>query len=89
MHLVHKPAPQPDGFGFIYGTVHDEAGNTWRVNIMPPKAHWRGDLPLTGFEPHETDWVIYIDGAEVARVQSHAAITPAVTTAITKLKSPA
>lgn len=59
---------QQDGFGFYYGTALNSAGKSWNVNIMPPTSHWHGDLVLEGYEPHPTDWVIYIGDEEVARV---------------------
>lgn len=58
---------QQDGFGFYYGTALSSAGESWNINVMPPKRHWRGDFPLEGYEPHPTDWVIYIGDEEVAR----------------------
>jgi len=36
---------------------------------MPPVSHWSGDFKLTDYEPHETDWVLYLDGEEIARVK--------------------
>jgi len=59
---------RPDGFGYLYGTVRDDAGQSHDVNIMPPIAHWHGDLKLSGNgAPHPTDWVVYLDGEEIAR----------------------
>lgn len=60
---------QQDGFGFYYGTVLSRAGTSWNVNVMPPQPQWRGDFVLEGYEPHPTDWVVYIGDEEVARVQ--------------------
>lgn len=59
--------PEPDGYGFIYGDLYiGDAHHT--VNIMPPEHEWRGQIRLDGYAPHPTDWVIYVDGDEVARV---------------------
>lgn len=63
-------APEPDGYGFIYGKVWDEEGAIHDVNILPPAAEWRGQSRLAGFEPHASDWIVYLDGEEVARVRN-------------------
>ena len=60
--------PQPDGYGFIYGELRD-GDDSHIVNIMPPVSHWSGDFKLTDYEPHETDWVLSLDGEEIARVK--------------------
>lgn len=60
---------QQDGFGFYYGTALSSAGTSWNVNVMPPQPQWRGDFVLEGYEPHPTDWVVYIGDEEVARVR--------------------
>lgn len=59
---------EQDSFGFYYGTALSPAGDSWNVNIMSPKTHWRGDIVLEGYEPHPADWVIFLGGEEVARV---------------------
>lgn len=62
---------QPDEFGFIYGSVSSgEGGASMQFDIMPPEADWQGGQRLPGFEPHQTDWVVYVDGEVVARVRS-------------------
>lgn len=58
-----------DGYGFLYG-VWIVGAESIRVDIMPPKAHWQGDMLLATCPPHDTDWVIYADGKEIARVQA-------------------
>lgn len=58
-----------DGFGYLYGGYTTGAGERFRVDIMPPKEHWQGDLVPSENPPHLTDWVIYIDGEEVARAK--------------------
>lgn len=60
---------QPDGYGFIYG-VWVEGEESVRVDIMPPRAHWDGDMMLPGQEPHATDWVVFANGVEIARVKA-------------------
>lgn len=64
-----KLSPQPDGFGFYYGMVSDRSG-TVRIDVMPPLAHWHGDMKLPSCEPHATDWVVFADGVEIARVRN-------------------
>ena len=61
---------RPDGFGFVYGTAALPDGSTSRLNVMPPRAHWKGDTVLPGFEPHATHWLFFIDGEEVCRATS-------------------
>lgn len=68
---------QQDGFGFYYGAALSRAGTSWNVNIMPPQQHWRGDFVLERYEPHQTDWVIYIGDEEIAHVTARADITRA------------
>jgi hypothetical protein len=60
----------PDGFGSIYGDAVDAQGESRRVNIMPPLRYWRGDIKLDTQGPHATQWVLYVDGDEVARTES-------------------
>jgi hypothetical protein len=59
--------PRPDGYGYLYGTLVTEEGR-FRVDIMPPRPHWRGDVMLDDCRPHPTDWVVFVDGEEIARV---------------------
>ena len=60
---------RPDGYGYIYG-VWQDGEHSIRVDIMPPRALWDGDMMLPDRPPHETDWVVYADGEEIARVQA-------------------
>lgn len=72
--------PEPDGFGYVYGQVFAPDGNVYRVDIMPPIAEWRGGIKLSGQgAPHATDWVIYMNGEEIARVSKRGDIAPALT----------
>ncbi|MGD9670778.1 MAG: hypothetical protein AB7U75_17320 [Hyphomicrobiaceae bacterium] len=64
---------RPDGYGFEYGVAR-RGGRILNINVMPPQAHWDGDFELEGYEPHPTDWVLYIEGEEVARLQERAGI---------------
>lgn len=74
---------EPDGFGFIYGTLTGSDGECRRVDIMPPLPCWRGDIKLGGNgAPHPTDWVVYLDGEEVARVSTRDDLEAAVLAAL-------
>jgi hypothetical protein len=66
--------PTPDGFGFIYGEGIDASGDTRRIDIMPPLPYWRGDIRLDNNGPHPTEWVLYVDGDEIARSPSRVEI---------------
>ena len=59
---------RPDGFGFFYGSVRS-GDRTCHINVLPPRPLWTGDFVLDGHEPHATDWIIYADGEEIARVR--------------------
>ena len=61
--------PRPDGYGYLYGDYTAKSGERFRVDVMPPKSHWSGDIMLTENPPHETDWVIYCEGEELGRVR--------------------
>jgi hypothetical protein len=39
---------RPDAFGFLYGEHITPAGERIRVDVMPPVAHWAGDMHLDG-----------------------------------------
>lgn len=63
-----KLSANPDGYGFHYGTV-DVDGRVHRVNVLPPIALWKGDMKLPNYEPHEADWIVFVNGDEIARVR--------------------
>ena len=66
--MALKLNERPDGYGFLYGTLtHGEQSHN--VNVLPPKPEWRGDVVLPGYEPHATDWIVFLDGTEYARVR--------------------
>ena len=58
---------EPDGFGYIYGQAHAPDGEVYRVNILPPASHWRGDMKPGEIDP--THWIVYLDGDEIARLE--------------------
>ena len=60
---------RPDAYGWIYGDYVAPNGERHVVNIMPPKDEWAGNLKLPGYEPDDQDYVLYIDGEEVGRMQ--------------------
>ena len=66
--MTLKLNERPDGYGFLYGTLHD-GELSHNINVLPPAAHWAGDVVLEGYEPHATDWIVYVDGEEYARVR--------------------
>ena len=78
---------EPDGYGFIYGQMFAADGDVYRVDIMPPIADWRGDHKLDGCQPHDTDWVVYLDGVEIARVAKRDQLQTAVTTKLIESKA--
>lgn len=57
----------PDGFGFLYGTLI-AGGASYRVDVLPPVPFWQGQFKLNNHQPHATDWIIFVDGNELARV---------------------
>ena len=61
------------GYGFIYGKVWDDQGAIHDVNVMPPESERRGYTRLAGFEPHAREWIVYLDGGEVATRKRHPA----------------
>jgi hypothetical protein len=80
--LVLKP--EPDGFGFLYGELVAGDGEAYRVDIMPPATEWRGDMKPSDRLPHPTDWVVHLDGEEIARVRRREDIDGAVQRRITQ-----
>jgi len=66
--MALKLNERPDGYGFLYGTLRD-GELSHNINVLPPASEWRGDFVLPGYEPHATDWIVYVDGEEYARVR--------------------
>ena len=64
MSVDLKLSPNPDGYGFHYGTV-DVDGEVHRVNVLPPIALWKGDMKLPKYQAHETDWIAFVNGEEL------------------------
>jgi len=58
-----------DGMGFFYGTFTDDYGHSVRVDVLPPKSHPRPYFVLdTNERQHDTAWLIFLGGEEVAHV---------------------
>ena len=68
-----------DGMGFWYGSCLDHEGKRRRVDILPPKSEPRPHFVISHSLMHETDWIVYLDGEEIARLsrrdEAQAAIT--------------
>jgi hypothetical protein len=68
-----KLNPVPDAYGFIY--CQAQCGDrSFGVNVLPPKSEWQGQYKLDGYVPAEQDWIVYVDGEEVARAPTTAAV---------------
>ncbi len=73
--------PVPDAYGFIYGQARRD-DQLFDVNVLPPKSEWRGQVKLDGYTPDELDWIVYVDGEEVARVRERTAVEAALRNAL-------
>lgn len=60
--------PEQDGLGFFYGQYVTDDGEHFGVDVLPPKSHPKPYFVSTQEGMDETDWIIHVDGAEVARV---------------------
>ena len=76
--------PEPDGFGFLYGRLTTVDGDIFRVDIIPPVSEWRGDIKMKDLPPHPTDWVVFLDGEEIARVRRREDLTHGIARALTE-----
>lgn len=56
--------PEPDGLGFFYGSYFDEHGRQFRLDVMPPRELWTGDV---GEQAASDSWIVYVNGEELAR----------------------
>jgi len=74
---------QSDRYGWLTGSYETADGELVHIDIMPPIRKWEGDVHLLGFEPHKTDWVVYIDGDETGRVTTFDDIEEAIWRTIT------
>ena len=60
---------EADAYGFLNGDAIVGAESHHSVNVMPPRKYWTGQMELEGYEPHDADWVLFLDGEEVGRVR--------------------
>lgn len=65
---------QPDGLGCFYGSLQIASGTDFRVDVLPPKNKWRGDM--NGEAADAVNWVVYLDGEEAARAETIEAFQP-------------
>ena len=60
--------PEQDGMGYFYGEYTTDDGRRCRVDVLPPRSHPRPYFVMDNTRMHATDWIVYADGEEVARV---------------------
>ena len=62
--------PEQDGMGYFYGTYAGDDGSAVRVDVLPPHSHPRPVFVMnTPAEQHPTQWIVYANGQEIARVE--------------------
>jgi hypothetical protein len=61
--------PEQDGMGYFYGEYIGVDGTRVRVDVLPPRSHPKPYFVMTTDQMHETDWIIYANGDEVARAR--------------------
>ncbi len=65
-----KLSREQDGTGYYYGHYATADGGSVRIDVLPPanepKPHFVVSLPK---EQHATQWIVYADGEEIARVE--------------------
>ena len=62
--------PEQDGMGYFYGEWIGNDGQRIRVDVLPPLSHPIPYFVATTDGMHETDWIVYANGEEIARVQA-------------------
>ena len=70
--------PDQDGMGYFYGTLDVGDDHVYRVDILPPLSEPRPLFVMANERMHATDWIIYVDGEEIARVANPGDIDAAV-----------
>jgi hypothetical protein len=61
---------EQDGMGYFYGQYKTDDGNVIRVDILPPKSEPKPFFVMAlPPEQHTTDWIVYANGEEIARVK--------------------
>lgn len=61
---------RPDDHGFILGTADDSNGIKREISVMPPTSEWAGKAKLANYEPDDDQYVLYLDGEEIGRVDT-------------------
>ncbi len=64
----------PDGLGCFYGWLQDDTGTEHRVDVLPPRDKWCGDM--NGEAADAVNWIVYLNGEEAARAESIEALQP-------------
>ena len=59
---------QPDGLGCWYGRFEDVEGKGCRLDVLPPRSQWTGDMGIEEADP--VDWLVMVDGEIVQRAAS-------------------
>ena len=72
-----------DGYGFYYGHVKRGDDLVCNVNLLPPAPQWSGDIKMEGYEPHPTEWIVFADGEELARISERGDIDDVLTRLLT------
>lgn len=71
--------------GSGFSTARPSLGDAFlRVNVLPPESEWDGDMKLDGYMPDKEQWIIYVDGEEVARVKQREDIAGGVLSLLSK-----
>jgi hypothetical protein len=60
--------PEQDGTGYFYGHYVADDGTHVRVDVLPPKTYPRPYFVMDNSAMHDTEWLIYANGDEIARV---------------------
>lgn len=65
--------PEQDGMGYFYGQYTTDTGQVIRVDVLPPASHPRPRFVMASPQgQHATDWIVYANGQEIARVARRA-----------------
>jgi hypothetical protein len=69
---------EPDGSGYFYGSYDAGGDHVYRVDVLPPLSEPRPFFVMANDHAHATDWIVYVDGEEIARVRHRDDIATAV-----------
>ena len=61
--------PEQDGSGYFYGQFIGDDDSVVRVDVLPPRSHPRPYFVMHNDHMHDTDWIVFADGEEIARVK--------------------